>query len=58
MVVMTETAYMTVAAWEELLPSLVLGYRNLPIMEDIPQWWKVEIVDEFGVHLNNLKPLT
>jgi hypothetical protein len=57
MVVMTENAYMTEASWEELLPSLVLGYRNLSIMEDKPQWWMVEIVDKFGVHLNNLKAL-
>ncbi len=58
MVVMTENAYMMEATWEKLLPSLVLGYRNLPIVEDNPQWWMVEIVDGFGAHLNNLKALT
>jgi hypothetical protein len=50
MVVVTENAYMTEATWEELSPSLVIGYRNLPIVE--------EIVDRFGAHLNNLKALT
>ncbi len=50
-VTMTKNAYMMEAAWEELLPSLVLGYHLLPIMEDNPHWWMVENVDGFGAHL-------
>ncbi len=53
-VVMMENAYMTVDAWEEMTPSLVEGYRSLPVICDNPQWWMIEIFDGFGAHLNNL----
>jgi hypothetical protein len=55
---MTENAYMTEEAWQEMSPNLVMGYRNLPVVRDNPQWWMVEIVDGFGAHLTNLDALT
>ena len=55
---MTENAYMTEEAWQEMSPNLVRGYRDLPVVRDNPQWWMVEIVDGFGAHLTNLEALT
>ncbi len=41
-------------AWEEMTPSLVEGYRSLPVICDNLQWLMIEIFDEFEAHLNNL----
>ena len=54
---MTENAYMTEEAWEEMTPSIVKGYRALPVVKDNPQWWMIEIFDGFGAHLTNLNSL-
>ena len=56
-IVMTENAFMTDAAWEEMADTIVTGYRSLPIVRDNPQWWMIEIFDGFGAHLNNLPAL-
>ncbi len=44
-VVMTENAYMTEDAWEEMTPSLVERYRSLPVICGNPQWWMIEILE-------------
>jgi hypothetical protein len=54
---MTKNAYMTEEAWEEMTPSIVKGYRNLPVVKDNPQWWMNKIFDGFGAHLTNLNAL-
>ena len=54
---MTENAYMTEEAWEGMAPSIVKGYRALPVVKDNPQWWMIEIFDGFGAHLTNLNAL-
>ncbi len=51
---MTKNAYMMEEAWEEMTPSIVKGYRNLPVVKDNPQWWMIKIFDGFGAHLTNL----
>jgi hypothetical protein len=33
---MTVNAYMTEEAWEKMSPSLFKGYRNLPVVKEIP----------------------
>ena len=48
---------MTEEAWEEMTPSIVEGYRALPVVKDNPQWWMIEIFDGFGAHLTNLNSL-
>ena len=53
-VVMTDNAFMTKAAWEEMAYCIVKGYRSLPVVRDNPQWWMVEIFDGFGARLSNL----
>jgi hypothetical protein len=42
---MTKNAYMTEDAREEMTPSLVKGYRDLPVVRDNPQWWMIKIFD-------------
>jgi hypothetical protein len=54
---MTENAYMTEDAWEEMTPSLVKGYQDMPVVRDNPQWWMIEMSDGFGAHLTNLNAL-
>ena len=54
---MTENAYMTEEAWEGMAPSIVKGYRALPVVKDNPQWLMIEIFDGFGAHLTNLNAL-
>ena len=54
---MTKNAYMTEEAWEEMTPSIVKGYRVLPVVKDNPQWWMIEIFDGFGAHHTNLNSL-
>jgi type II secretory pathway component PulJ len=56
-IVMTENAFMTDKAWEEMADNIVTGYRSLPIVRDNPSWWMIEIFDGFGAHLNNLPAL-
>jgi hypothetical protein len=55
---MTKNAYMTEKAWEEMTPSIVKGYRNLPVVKDNPKWWMIKIFDGFRAHLTNLNALT
>ena len=40
-----------------MAPSIVKGYRALPVVKDNPQWWMIEIFDGFGAHLTNLNAL-
>jgi len=51
---MTKNAFMMDATWEGIANDIVRGYRSLPVVRDNPQWWMIEIFDEFGAHLNNL----
>ena len=54
---MTEKAFMTEEAWLKMTPELVRGYRNMPFIQDNPQWYVVEIFDGFGAHLSNYDAL-
>ena len=50
-VVVTETAFMTIEAWEKITPMLMHGYRKInKYVEANPQWWSLEILDGFGAH--------
>jgi len=51
-IAMTENAFMTDAAWEEITPKIVQGYRALPVVRDNPDWWVFELVDGYGSHHN------
>jgi len=53
-IVMTENAFMTIAAWEELTPSICKGLRAInQYVANNPQWYMLEIFDGFGVHLSS-----
>ncbi len=54
---MMEDAHMIEDAWEEMTPSLVEGYRSLPVICDNPQWWMIEIFSGYWMHLNNLSSM-
>ena len=53
-IAMTDTGYMTVAAWEELAPKMAAGLRAMAIVRDMPHWWMMKIVDGFGPHVSSL----
>jgi hypothetical protein len=54
-IIMTETAYMTTDAWEEMTPSVCKGLRNMnQYVAANPQWFMLEIFDGFGAHLASL----
>ena len=48
---------MTEEAWKETTPNLVEGYRKISVVQDNPNWWRIEIFDNFGVHLFNLEAM-
>ena len=50
---MTEKGFMTEAAWLEMTPRIIKGYRSMPYIKENPQWYMIEILDGFGAHLNN-----
>ena len=41
---------MKTKAWKDMTPNIIEGYRKLPIIVDIPQWWFAEITGGFGSH--------
>jgi len=51
-IIMTETAFMTIAAWEEMTPSVCKGLHAInPFVVSNPHWYMLEIFDGFGAHL-------
>lgn len=56
-IAMTETAFMTKQAWEEITPSLIKGYRAMQVVCDNPDWWMLEIVDGFTAHVESMEAL-
>jgi hypothetical protein len=40
-----------------MAPSLIERYCSLPVTCDNPKCWMIEIIDGFGVHLNNLSSM-
>ncbi len=56
-IIMTENAYMTNDAWEEMAPNIVKGIRQMPVVRDNPQWWVLEVFDGFGSHLTGLRAM-
>jgi hypothetical protein len=39
-----------------MTPSIVKGYRALPVVKDNPQWWMIEIFDGFGAQSPRCRP--
>ena len=57
-VFMTENAYMTTQAWEEMTDDLCHGIRRMNRhVEEMKEWWMLEIFDGFGAHLSSLDAL-
>ena len=56
-IAMNGNTYMTEEAWKEMKPKLVGVYSNMPVAQDNPKWWIIDIFDGFGVHLCNLEVL-
>lgn len=56
-IVMTDSGYMTEAAWVEMAPVVAAGIRAMPIIRDHPDWWVVKIIDGFGPHTSSLEAM-
>ena len=53
-VVMTETVFMTLEAWDKITHMPMRGYRKInKYVEANPQWWYLEILDGFGAHFGS-----
>jgi hypothetical protein len=50
-IIMTPSAYMTDAAWLDLVPDLCKGIRAMPVVCQHPDWWFTLLFDGFGSHL-------
>ena len=53
MIAMTDTGYMTEAAWLEMAPKMGDGLRALPVVRDMPGWWMIKFIDGFGAHTSS-----
>jgi len=53
--VMTPSAFMTMEAWREIAPKLIIGLRALPIVCDHPDWWMWVSADGGGQHFDDLE---
>jgi hypothetical protein len=53
-ILMTESAYMTDAAWLEASKSIVEGYCQLPFMKENENWFIAKLLDGFKSHENDL----
>lgn len=49
-VVMTESAYMTDKAFDDIAVQLCKGIRSVPIVKDHPTWWVMCTADGFHAH--------
>ena len=49
--IMTPTNFMIEEVWKIMTPSLIKGLRTMPILKANPQWWMLEIFNEFVPHL-------
>ncbi len=52
---MTESAYMTDAAWLEVSKVIVKGYCQLPFMKENENWFIAKLLDGFKSHKNVLQ---
>ena len=58
MVIANQNACMDTETWEEMTPSIILGYRNMSThTKAMPDWWIFEIVDGFGAHTASYKAM-
>ena len=49
---------MTEQVWETTTPSVIKGLRSaLYIVNANPQWWVLEVFDEFGPHTSSLSSM-
>jgi hypothetical protein len=49
-IIMTETAYMTDGAFDELAENFCQGIRDAPIVRDHPKWWVFMTADGLHAH--------
>jgi hypothetical protein len=54
-IAMTENMHMTNDTWDEMAPNLVEGIHQMPVVQDNPQWWVLEVFDGLGSHLTGLQ---
>jgi hypothetical protein len=43
---------MTDKAWENVMPALALGIRQMPAIHDNPNWWVCMTLDGCGSHVS------
>jgi hypothetical protein len=56
-IIMTENAYMTDEAWDEIAPMAAKGIREMPVIRANPDWWVLEVFDGFGSHTSGLRAM-
>ena len=57
-IAMTESGYMTEAAWCKIAPKIAFfGLRSLPVVCDKPEWWALKVIDGFGPHTSSLEAM-
>ena len=53
-ILFNENAYMTDETWMKASEAIVRGYRQMPYINDNPDWWVCEFLDGFKSHENVL----
>ena len=57
-IVMTESGFLTDAAFDEFVEELAKGIRALPVISDHPTWWVLITMDGFHAHKMTLKGMS
>ena len=55
---MTPSAFMTDAAWLEIAEQRAKGIRAMPVIQDNPEWWVLDILDGYGSHFSSPEALS
>eukprot|EP00957_Ditylum_brightwellii_P146319 11141136-Ditylum_brightwellii.AAC.1 len=54
-IIMTPNTHMTTKAWEEMVVDVCIGVRSMNShIQEMEEWWCLEIFDGVGSHLNSL----
>jgi hypothetical protein len=54
---MTPSAFMSDAAWLEIAEQRAKGIRAMPVIQDHPEWWVLDILDGYGSHFSSPEAL-
>ena len=54
---MTKNANLSDSVWDEIVPKICRGIREMPVVKDHPDWWVGLSMDGYGSHVNTPKAL-